>query len=115
MKVAIAVLGFAALLPSHAVAKAPAPLEVRAKLVKIPSKFPPNDLYDYAYVMKYQVVGGKLDKQFLLVAHYKPREARNKITGKVKKYVSGTLKRFQEGDLHQLKLVPKKRKIWKGA
>ncbi|MBW2733039.1 MAG: hypothetical protein JRH20_11665, partial [Deltaproteobacteria bacterium] len=38
-----------------------------------------------------------------------------KITGKVKKYVSGTLKRFQEGDLHQLKLVPKKRKIWKGA
>lgn len=115
MKKSIALLGLAFLLPNQAEAKKPPPLEVTAKLVKIPGKFPPDDLYDYAYVMKYQVVGGKLDKQFLLVAHYKPRQPRNKVKGKVKKYVSGTLKRFREGDLHQLKLVPKKRKIWKGA
>ena len=35
--------------------------KVTAKLVEIPSKFPPDDLYDYAYVMRYEVVGGPLD------------------------------------------------------
>lgn len=115
MRTSIALFALALLLPAHVEAKKSTPIEVTAKLVKIPGKFPPDDLYDYAYVMKYQVVGGKLDKQILLVAHYKPRQPRNKVKGKVKKYVSGSLKRFREGDLHRLKLVPKKRKIWKGA
>ena len=38
----------------------PPPVEVTAKLVEIPSKMPPDDLYDYAYVMRYQVQGGPL-------------------------------------------------------
>ena len=90
-------------------------LQVKAKLVEIPSKFPPNDLYDYAYVMKYQVEGGKLDKQFIYVAHYKPRMARKKIKDKMKKYVGGTLKKFKEGDVHQLLLEPNLQKIWQDA
>ena len=31
-------------------------IEVTAKLVDIPGTFPPNDMYDYAYVMKYEIV-----------------------------------------------------------
>ena len=38
-------------------------IQVKAKLIEIPGKFPPDDLYDYAYVLKYQVIGGTLDKK----------------------------------------------------
>ncbi len=93
----------------------PGTFKVTAKLVKIPGKLPPDDLYDYAYVMKYLVIGGKLDKQTLLVAHYKPRQARTKISGKMKKVVGGKLKRFKEGAVHELTLTPHMRKIFKGA
>lgn len=92
-----------------------APLEVTAKLVEIPSKIPPDDLYDYAYVMRYQVQGGPLDKQFLLVAHYKPLVARSKIKDKMKARVSGKLRTFNQGDLHKLKLAEDLKSIWKGA
>ena len=95
--------------------KAEETLEVKAKLVEIPSQFPPDDLYDYAYVMKYEVIGGKLDKQTLLVAHYKPKAKRSEIKDKMKASVSGTLKRFKQGDLHQLTLRTAMEKIWKGA
>ncbi len=92
-----------------------APLEVTAKLLEIPSKMPPDDLYDYAYVMRYQVRGGPLDKQFLLVAHYKPLVPRSKIKDKMKAQVSGKLRTFNPGDLHKLKLAADIKSIWKGA
>jgi hypothetical protein len=90
-------------------------VEVTAKLVEIPSKMPPDDLYDYAYVMRYQVQGGPLDKQFLLVAHYKPLVPRSKIKDKMKAQVSGKLRSFNQGDLHKLKLAADLKSIWKGA
>jgi hypothetical protein len=93
----------------------PATIQVTARLLKIPGKFPPDDLYDYAYVMKYQVVGGKLDKQVLLVAHYKPLRPRAKIDDKMRKHVTGELKSFKEGDLHKLQLTAELKKVWKGA
>jgi hypothetical protein len=105
----------AGLVPESAAKKIKGTIEVTAKLVKIPGKMPPDELYDYAFVMKYQVVGGKLDKQPIYVAHYKPRRPRGKITDKMKKYVKGSLKRFREGDVHKMKLAPKIKKIWKGA
>ena len=92
-----------------------AAVEVTAKLVEIPSKMPPDDLYDYAYVMRYQVQGGPLDKQFLLVAHYKPLVPRSKIKDKMKAQVSGKLRSFNQGDLHKLKLAADLKSIWKGA
>jgi len=92
-----------------------APLEVTAKLVEIPSKMPPDDLYDYAYVMRYQVQGGALDKQFILVAHYKPLQPRSKIKDKMKAQVAGKLRSFNQGDVHKLKLAPDLKSIWKGA
>jgi hypothetical protein len=91
------------------------PFQVTAKLIKIPGTPPPDDLYDYAYVMKYQVLGGKYDKKLLLVAHYKPRRARSAIDDKMKKHVGGTVTRFRENDVHVLRLTAKLKSIWKGA
>lgn len=96
-------------------AAAAAPLEVTAKLVEIPSKFPPDDLYDYAYVMRYEVVGGPMDKQSLLVAHYKPRLPRAKVNDKMKAQVAGKVRSFKTGDVHKLKLSPAIKTIWQGA
>jgi hypothetical protein len=90
-------------------------LEVTARLVEIPTKLPPDDLYDYAYVMRYQVEGGPLDKQFLLVAHYKPLVPRSKIKDKMKSQVGGKLRSFNPGDVHKLRLSPDLKQIWKGA
>ena len=108
--VALALLGV-----SRAALADAAPLEVTAKLVEIPSKLPPDDLYDYAYVMRYQVQGGALDKQFILVAHYKPREPRTKIKDKMRAQVAGKLRSFTQGDVHKLKLSADLKAIWKGA
>jgi hypothetical protein len=91
------------------------PLEVTARLVEITSKMPPDDLYDYAYVMRYQVEGGPLDKQFLLVAHYKPLLPRSKIKDKMKSQVGGKLRSFTQGDVHKLRLSADLKQIWKGA
>jgi len=96
-------------------AEGPAPLTVTAKLVEVPTQFPPDDLYDYAYVMRYQVIGGQMDKQSILVAHYKPRQPRSKITDAMKAQVSGKLRSFKVGDTHKLVLSPELKKIWKGA
>src|SRR5215467_13503364 len=89
---------FAALLWLSATASSqPQPenvITVTAKLVEIPSKFPPDDLYDYAYVMRYEVIGGPLDKTSILVAHYKPVLARSKIKDKMKPFVGGKLRGF---------------------
>src|SRR3954453_12061948 len=92
-----------------------APLVVTAKLVEIPSKFPPDDLYDYAYVMRYEVIGGPMDKQSILVAHYKPRQPRGKIKDQMKDKVGGKLRSFKQGDVHKLELSPELKKIWQGA
>jgi len=94
---------------------AAAPLVVTAKLVEIPSKFPPDELYDYAYVMRYEVIGGPMDKQSILVAHYKPRQPRGKIKDQMKDKVGGKLRSFKQGDVHKLELSPDLKKIWKGA
>ena len=88
--------------------------KLTAKLVEIPSKFPPDDLYDYAYVMRYEVVGGPLDKSSILVAHYKPRQPRSKIKDKMKAFVSGKVRSFSVGDVHKLELSADLKKIWKG-
>jgi hypothetical protein len=88
---------------------------VTAKLTEIPSKFPPDDLYDYAYVMRYEVQGGPMDKQSIFVAHYKPRQPRAKIKDKMKEHVKGKLRSFSQGDVHKLKLEPNLKKVWTGA
>jgi hypothetical protein len=115
-------LSFLALLVCASVSQAGEPagtpaatIEVTARLQNIPGKFPADELYDYAYVMQYQVEGGAMDKQTILVAHYKPRRARNEIDDNMKKIVGGSLKRFDLGAVHRLTLSPDMRRLWKGA
>jgi hypothetical protein len=98
-----------------AAAPAATPLTVTAKLVEIPTKFPPDDLYDYAYVMRYEVIGGVMDKQSILVAHYKPRQLRSKIKEPMKGHVAGKVRSFKQGDIHKLELSPELKRIWQGA
>jgi hypothetical protein len=91
------------------------PIVVKAKLVEIPGKFPEDDLYDYAYVMRYEVMGGPLDKQSILVAHYKPRQPRSAIKDKMKSVVSGKVRSFHQGDVQKLTLTDNLKSVWKGA
>src|SRR4051794_41615479 len=110
---------FVALAASSAAAADPAPaaapLTVTAKLVEIPGKLPPDDLYDYAYVMRYEVIGGPMDKQSILVAHYKPRQPRSAIKDKMKSVVSGKVRSFHQGDVQKLTLTDNLKSVWKGA
>lgn len=93
----------------------PPAFTVEAELVDIPAKFPPDDLYDYAFVMKYRARGGDRDQQTLLVAHYKPRQPRTKIKDKMAAHVKGNVRRFKVGDVHKLELREDLDKIWTGA
>jgi hypothetical protein len=105
----------ALLMPRSIEANAPADaIEVVGKLVEIPSKMPPDDLYDYAYVMRYEVIGGPLDKSSILVAHYKPLLPRSKIKDAMKAHVKGKLRSFVQGDVHKLRLTPALKSVWKG-
>jgi len=103
-----------AAVPREARSDGDAIITVTAKLVEIPSKLPPDDLYDYAYVMRYEVIGGPMDKTSILVAHYKPLQPRSKIKDKMKEFVGGKLRSFSAGDTHKLKLSSDLKKIWKG-
>ena len=98
-----------------AAAPAAGPITLTAKLVEIPSKFPSDELYDYAYVMRYEVTDGPMKGQSIFVAHYKPRQARSAIKDKMKTVVSGKVRTFHQGDLHKLQLTPDLKSVWKGA
>lgn len=111
----LAVCGFLLVTTAPVRADDPASLSVTAKLVEIPTQFPPDDLYDYAYVMRYEVVGGPMNKQSILVAHYKPRQPRGKIKDNMKPFVRGKVRSFSAGDVHKLKITAELKTVWKGA
>lgn len=92
-------------------------LVITAELAEIPGAFPANDLYNYAYVMKYkvvQVLQGTYGETEILVGHYNPRMARDEIKDEQDAKVGGNLKSFQVGDLHYLVLSPLDG-LWTGA
>lgn len=92
-------------------------LVLTAKLIEIPGSFPANDLYNYAYVMKYKVIkvlkGTYADPE-ILVGHYNPRFARADIKDDQDANVGGNVKSFQVGDIHYLVLSPIEG-AWTGA
>ncbi len=82
-------------------------VEITAELLEIPGKFPSNDLYDYAYILKYQVRAvhrGHVGPKNILVAHYNPLKARSEAENEFSGKVGGNVRRFKEGDLHRLAL-----------
>ena len=86
-------------------------LTVEGKLTEIPGKMPPNDLYNYVYVLKYKVtkvVEGNFSGKEILVGVYNPLIARGKVTGKMAEKSKGDVRAFQAGDKHVLKLIPLK-------
>lgn len=92
-------------------------LIVDARLIEIPGTMPPNDLYDYVYVMKYRVMkveNGQYDNKEILVGHYNPLIARRLIKDAMKSFVNGTVEKFQRGAKHKLVLVPLEN-VWNDA
>lgn len=83
-------------------------VEVTARLLEIPGTFPPNDLYDYAYVMKYRVIRvhrGPVEGQDLYVGHYNPLKPRAGAADKFSGKLGGNVDHFQVGDVHRMALA----------
>jgi hypothetical protein len=92
-------------------------INVEARLIEIPGKFPPNDLYNYVYIMKYKVIKvlkGTYTKKEILVGHYNPLIPRGRIKDKMAETVRGNVKCFKVNDRHLLKLFPLEN-VWKDA
>ncbi|MBD3321974.1 MAG: hypothetical protein GF350_12830 [Chitinivibrionales bacterium] len=93
-------------------------LVIKARVVEIPGTFPPNDLYNYVYIMKYRVtdvVKGSYDGKEILVGHYNPLIPRKQIKDKMDKYVDGDVEKFEEGAKHKLVLIKPIDKVWQEA
>lgn len=86
-------------------------------LQTLPGALPANDLYKYAYVMKYvvdTVLEGSFAGKEILVGQYDPRTARGSIEDEQKGLVGGNATGFQAGDRHYLVLRPLD-SAWTGA
>lgn len=93
-------------------------LTVIARLLEIPGTMPPNDLYNYVYIMKYRilsVVKGEYKEKEIYIGHYNPLVSRKAITGKMASVVKGSIEKFTVGSKHQLKLISPIEKVWKDA
>ncbi|MBD3315424.1 MAG: hypothetical protein GF344_06525 [Chitinivibrionales bacterium] len=93
-------------------------LVITARVVEIPGTFPPNDLYNYVYVMKYRVLDvekGDYDGREILVGHYNPLIPRSQVDDKMDEYVDGNVKKFEKGSKQRLVLVSPISKVWNEA
>lgn len=81
-------------------------LEVTAKLVDIAGEFPSNDLYDYAYVMRYEIVEAHRGEAsgVILVGHYNPLKKRAEAADQRSGPIGGNVTRFRVGDSHRMAL-----------
>lgn len=93
-------------------------LVVTARVIEIPGTFPPNDLYNYVYVMKYRILKvhqGDYDGKEILVGQYNPLIARKDVKDKMDEYVDGDVAKFEEGAKHKLVLVKPIDLVWQEA
>jgi hypothetical protein len=83
-------------------------IELTAKLVEIPDgAIFKRDLYDYATVLKYQVLTvhrGKVDGETIYVGHYNPFKPRSEAADARVKDIGGDLKSFRSGQVHRMAL-----------
>jgi hypothetical protein len=89
-----------------------------ARLMEIPGKFAPNDLYNYVYIMKYRVttvVKGAYAGQEILVGHYNPLIPRPRIKDRMAPFARGNVEQFERGARHRLTLVTPIEKVWNNA
>jgi hypothetical protein len=84
-------------------------VEVTARLVEIPEgAIFQRDLYDYAAILKYEVVAvhrGTVEKgATIYVGHYDPWKPRGEAGDKRVPNIGGTLRQFRAGQLHRMAL-----------
>ena len=82
-------------------------VEVTAKLEEIRGTFPPNNLYDNVYVLKYRVLEtqrGKVDGETILVGQYNPLKPRAEAADARSGAIGGNVKKFAVGDIQRLAL-----------
>jgi hypothetical protein len=82
-------------------------VEVTAQLVEIRGTFPPNNLYDYVYVLKYRVLEthrGKVDGETILVGQYNPLKPRAEAADARSGAIGGNVKKFAPGDVQRMAL-----------
>ena len=93
--------------------------EVTAELLAVPGEFPPNDLYNYAYVLKYRVLSvhrGDVKKgEEIFVAHYNPLKPRATVADENSGKVGGNLQKFRAGDVHRMALDAPLDQHWMGG
>ena len=93
-------------------------VEVTGRLLEIPGEFPANDLYNYAYVLKYRVLEvhrGKVDGDEVFVAHYNPLKPRSGAQDEVSGKLGGNLNAFRAGDTHRMALEWPLDQHWMGG
>jgi hypothetical protein len=93
--------------------------EVTAELLAIPGEFPPNDLYNYAYVLKYRVLavhrGQVKQGEEILVAHYNPLKPRASAQDENSGKLGGNLQKFKAADVHRMALESPLDQHWMGG
>jgi hypothetical protein len=91
-----------------AAVKAKGSFEVTAKLVEIPKgAIFHRDLYDYATVLKYQVLTvhrGKMDSATIYVGQYNPFKPRSEAADQRVQEIGGNLMAFRAGQVHRMAL-----------
>lgn len=93
-------------------------LVVQARLSEIQGSMPPNDLYNYVFIMKYRVqkvVKGKYTGKDILVGHYNPRIPRKAIKDKMAPLAKGDVEKFEKGQVHNLVLISPISLVWNDA
>ena len=81
--------------------------EVTARLVEIREEFPDIPLYDYAYVLKYDILKvhrGEIDAKTIYVGQYNPLKPRDSVADERSGDIGGNLKKFRVGDIHRMAL-----------
>lgn len=81
-------------------------IEVTARLADVTGEFPSNDLYDYAYVMRYEVTQSHRGEApaTILVGQYNPLKPRASAADARSGEIGGDVKAFRVGDVHRLAL-----------
>jgi len=82
-------------------------IEVTAELAEIRGDLIDDPMYDYAHVMKYEVLQvhrGTVDKDVIYVGHYNPAEPRSSVADARVQEIGGNVKQFRVGDVHRMAL-----------
>jgi len=92
--------------------------EITGQVVEIPQPFPPNDLYNYAYVLRYRVLKvhrGNPARDEILVGQYNPLKPRDRVQDDVSGKVGGHVKAIRAGDIHRMALASPLDQYWMGG